>query len=153
MKFPVNEILTYVGLLFLSGGGTGGMGLLNNLRSFLWISVSMYTTRISRVDIFRHLHSLSLRWHLSRKTGEGSASAARPADFSHRHSPHLLQRCHQLGKPTGLLLDAVLKMVDRGTDSVNSLLSYILFNILPTVVDIGSLAIPAIARKIFPAPL
>jgi len=32
---------------------------------------------------------------------------------------------------------AVLRMVDRGTDSVNSLLSYILFNIAPTLIDIG----------------
>lgn len=28
-------------------------------------------------------------------------------------------------------------MVDRGTDSINSLLSYVIFNILPTLVDIA----------------
>jgi ABC-type transport system involved in Fe-S cluster assembly fused permease/ATPase subunit len=28
-------------------------------------------------------------------------------------------------------------MVDRGTDSINSLLSYIIFNIAPTLADIG----------------
>ncbi|KAL1476061.1 hypothetical protein MTO96_036802, partial [Rhipicephalus appendiculatus] len=44
--------------------------------------------------------SLSMSWHLSRKTGE------------------------------------VLKILDRGTSSVTSLLSYILFNILPAVADI-----------------
>ncbi|EGD79239.1 ATP-binding cassette sub-family B member 6 [Salpingoeca rosetta] len=101
VSFPVGEILIYVGLRFLSGGGSGGMGVLNNLRSFLWITVQQYTSRISRVDTFEHLHSLSLRWHLSRKTGE------------------------------------VLQMVDRGTSSISSLLSYVLFNILPTLVDIA----------------
>jgi len=46
------------------------MGLLNNLRSFLWIKVQQYTTREIEVELFRHLHNLSLRWHLARKTGE-----------------------------------------------------------------------------------
>jgi len=53
-----------------------------------------------QVRLFAHLHGLSLRWHLSRKTGE------------------------------------VLRVVDRGTTSVNSLLNYILFSIMPTIVDI-----------------
>jgi len=34
-----------VGFKFLQGGGTGGMGLLNNLRSYLWIKIQQYTTR------------------------------------------------------------------------------------------------------------
>uniref|UniRef100_A0A1I8JQN8 ABC transmembrane type-1 domain-containing protein n=1 Tax=Macrostomum lignano TaxID=282301 RepID=A0A1I8JQN8_9PLAT len=44
---------------------------------------------------------LSLRWHLSKKTGE------------------------------------VLRIVDRGVNSINQLLSYILFNIAPTLFDIS----------------
>lgn len=76
------------------------MGLLNNLRSFLWIKISQYTTREIEVELFRHLHSLSLKWHLNRKTGE------------------------------------VLRVMDRGTDSINNLLNYILFSIVPTIVDI-----------------
>lgn len=52
------------------------------------------------MELFRHLHSLSLRWHLQRKTGE------------------------------------VLRVMDRGTDSINNLLNYILFSIVPTIVDI-----------------
>lgn len=100
-EFPVKEIAIYVFLRWLQGGGSGAMGFLNNFRSLLWIKVQQYSSRISRVDLFTHLHSLSLRWHLSRKTGE------------------------------------VLKIVDRGTDSVNSLLSYVIFNIMPTFVDIG----------------
>lgn len=76
------------------------MGLLNNLRSFLWIRIQQYTTREIEVELFAHLHSLSLRWHLARKTGE------------------------------------VLRVMDRGTDSINNLLNYILFSIAPTIIDI-----------------
>lgn len=53
-----------------------------------------------QVDVFRHIHSLSLRWHLTRKTGE------------------------------------VIRIMDRGTDSINNLLNYILFSIAPCMVDI-----------------
>lgn len=76
------------------------MGLFNNLRSYLWIGVQQYTEREIQVDLFRHLHSLSLRWHLQRKTGE------------------------------------VLRVMDRGTDSINNLLNYIVFQIGPTLIDI-----------------
>lgn len=31
----------------------------------------------------------------------------------------------------------VLRVMDRGTQSINNLLSYVLFSILPTLVDIG----------------
>lgn len=53
-----------------------------------------------QVRLFKHLHELSLRWHLARKTG------------------------------------SVLRVMDRGTDSVNTLLNYIVFSILPTICDI-----------------
>ena len=76
------------------------MGLLNNLRSFLWIRIQQFTTREIEVELFSHLHNLSLRWHLARKTGE------------------------------------VLRIMDRGTDSINNLLNYILFSIAPTIIDI-----------------
>ncbi|CAL7950956.1 unnamed protein product [Xylocopa violacea] len=99
-QFRWDFVLIYVTFKFLQGGGTGGMGLLNNLRSFLWIRIQQYTTREIEIELFRHLHSLSLRWHLARKTGE------------------------------------VLKVMDRGTDSINNLLNYILFSIVPTIVDI-----------------
>ncbi|KAI5644369.1 ABC transporter transmembrane region domain-containing protein [Phthorimaea operculella] len=93
-------VLIYVFFKFLQGGGTGGMGFLNNLRSFLWIRVQQYTTRELQLELFKHLHDLPLRWHLSRKTGE------------------------------------VLRVMDRGTDSIDNLLSYILFSITPTIIDI-----------------
>ncbi|KAL4715897.1 hypothetical protein ACJJTC_013197 [Scirpophaga incertulas] len=98
--FRWDLVLVYVLLKFLQGGGTGGMGFLNNLRSFLWIKVQQYTTRELQLELFKHLHSLPLRWHLSRKTGE------------------------------------VLSVMDRGTDSIDNLLSYLLFSITPTLIDI-----------------
>ncbi|XP_014664266.1 PREDICTED: ATP-binding cassette sub-family B member 6, mitochondrial-like [Priapulus caudatus] len=70
----------------LQGGGTGSMGLLNNLNTFLWIRVQQYTSREVQVQLYDHLHGLSLRWHLGRKTGE------------------------------------VLRVMDRGTTSINTLL-------------------------------
>ncbi|XP_069668711.1 ATP-binding cassette sub-family B member 6 isoform X2 [Periplaneta americana] len=100
LTFRWDWVLIYVAFKFLQGGGTGGMGLLNNLRSFLWIRIQQYTTREVEVELFKHLHGLSLRWHLSRKTGE------------------------------------VLRVMDRGTDSINNLLNYILFSIVPTITDI-----------------
>jgi len=99
-RFCWDYILVYVVLKFLQGGGAGASGFLNNLRGFLWIRVQQYTTREISVYFFGHLHSLSLSWHLTRKTGE------------------------------------VLRIMDRGTNSMNTLLSYIFFNILPTIVDI-----------------
>ncbi|KAL0883110.1 hypothetical protein ABMA27_016570 [Loxostege sticticalis] len=100
LDFRWDLVLVYVFFKFLQGGGTGGMGFLNNLRSFLWIKVQQYTTRELQLELFKHLHDLPLRWHLSRKTGE------------------------------------VLRVMDRGTDSIDNLLSYILFSITPTLVDI-----------------
>ncbi len=49
--------------------------------------------------------------------------------FSHLHN---LSLHWHLSRKTG----EVLRIVDRGTDSVDSLLNYVLFNIVPTIVDI-----------------
>ena len=100
IHMPYNHLLVWVGLRFLQGSGFGSMGVLNNVRTFFWIRVQQYTSRKCQVSLFQHLHELSLRWHLGRKTGE------------------------------------VLRMMDRGTQSINNLLSYMLFNIIPTLVDI-----------------
>lgn len=69
--------------------------------SLLHSSLNEYKIRRIFIILFsRHLHGLSLRWHLGRKTGE------------------------------------VLRIMDRGTDSINNLLNYILFQIFPTIIDI-----------------
>lgn len=97
IEFRWDFITVYVFLWFLQGGSSG---FISNIRSFLWTWVQQYTTRAVEVKLFSHLHSLSMRWHLSRKTGE------------------------------------VLRIMDRGTNSINNLLNYLLFNILPTIADI-----------------
>jgi len=99
-SWPWNVVSVWLLLKVLQGGGVGTQGILNNLRTFLWIRVNQHITLEIQTELFNHIHSLSLRWHLSRKTGE------------------------------------VLRIMDRGTSSVNSLLQYILFNILPTLIDI-----------------
>lgn len=70
----VQEILVYVGLRLLQGGGIGSMGLLSNLRTFLWIKVQQFTNRTTRVKLFEHFHAQDLRWHLDRKTGLSRSS-------------------------------------------------------------------------------
>jgi len=97
--WPWKEVTVWIVLKLLQGGGMG-QGLLNNARSLLWIKVQQFTTREIQVGLFKHLHGLSLRWHLGRKTGE------------------------------------VLRVMDRGTNSINSLLQYLVFSILPTMIDI-----------------
>jgi len=97
--WPWVQVLLWVFLKLLQGGGMG-QGLLNNARSFLWIRVQQFTTLEIQVGLFKHLHSLSLRWHTSRKTGE------------------------------------VLRVMDRGTNSINSLMQYLVFSIFPTIADI-----------------
>ncbi len=47
--FRWDLVLIYVAVKFLQGGGMGGVGFLNNLRSFLWIPVQQYTTRETEV--------------------------------------------------------------------------------------------------------
>ena len=67
-SWPWREVTVWVLLKLLQGGGMG-QGLLNNVRGLAWIQVQQFTTREIQVELFRHLHSLSLRWHLARKTG------------------------------------------------------------------------------------
>ncbi|XP_030642528.1 ATP-binding cassette sub-family B member 6, mitochondrial [Chanos chanos] len=93
-------VCVYVLLKFLQGQGAGTSGFVSNVRSFLWTRVQQYTSRVVQLRLFGHLHALSLRWHLSRHTGD------------------------------------VLRSVDRGTSSVNNLLDYIVFSIVPTIADI-----------------
>ncbi|XP_059184195.1 ATP-binding cassette sub-family B member 6 [Centropristis striata] len=93
-------VCIYSLLKFLQGGGAGASGFVSNMRSFLWIKVQQFTSRVVQVRLFGHLHGLSMRWHLGRKTGD------------------------------------VLRSIDRGNTSINSLLTYIVFSIFPTIADI-----------------
>ncbi|KAJ2702629.1 ATP-binding cassette-type vacuolar membrane transporter Hmt1 [Coemansia sp. IMI 209128] len=95
-KFEWAHVVLYAVLSSLQGS----VGMLSTAQSFMWIPVGQYTTKRISVAMFEHLHKLSLRFHVGRKTGE------------------------------------ILRVQDRGVTSVVSLLSSILFNIIPTLVDI-----------------
>jgi len=99
-SWPWVEVLVWVTLQALQGGGIG-TGVLGNLRTYLWIRVQQFTALEIQVGLFRHIHQLSMKWHMSRKTGE------------------------------------VLRVMDRGTSSINNLLQYLVFSIVPTFIDIG----------------
>ncbi|HCY63063.1 MAG TPA: metal ABC transporter permease [Oxalobacteraceae bacterium] len=94
LVMPVGLLLAY-GLLRLS------TTLFTELREFVFAKVTQRAVRTIALKVFRHLHSLSLRFHLNRQTG-------------------------------GMTRD-----IERGTRSVSSLVSYTLFSILPTLIEIS----------------
>jgi ATP-binding cassette subfamily B protein len=100
---PVALLLAY-GLLRLS------TTMFTELREFVFAKVTQRAVRTIALKVFRHLHSLSLRFHLNRQTG-------------------------------GMTRD-----IERGTRSVSTLVSYTLFSILPTLIEI-SLVIGYLAVK------
>ncbi|MCE3264654.1 MAG: metal transporter permease [Pseudoduganella sp.] len=93
LVLPLATLVAY-GLLRLS------TTMFTELREFLFARVTQRAVRTIALKVFRHLHSLSLRFHLNRQTG-------------------------------GMTRD-----IERGTRGVSSLISYTLFNILPTLVEI-----------------
>ncbi|KAL1958442.1 hypothetical protein VTO42DRAFT_4543 [Malbranchea cinnamomea] len=48
----------------------GSQGLIGSLRGFLWIPISQYSYMELSTAAFEHVHSLSLDFHLGKKTGE-----------------------------------------------------------------------------------
>ena len=80
------------------------------LREYLFAKVTQRAVRTIALEVFRHLHALSLRFHLARQTG-------------------------------GLTRD-----VERGQRGISTLISFTLFSILPTLVEIGLVAAILIAR-------
>lgn len=46
------------------------MGVLGALRSALWIPIGQYSYQALSTSAFEHVHSLSLDFHLGKKTGE-----------------------------------------------------------------------------------
>ena len=58
-------VALYLGAAFLQGGaGTGSNGLLNNMRSWLWIPISQSAYRTISLDLFSHVLDLDLKFHL-----------------------------------------------------------------------------------------
>ncbi|KAI1824420.1 ABC transporter-like protein [Xylaria intraflava] len=59
-----------LGLLILYKLLQGPSGLLGSCRSMLWIPVSQHAYRALTTSAFEHVHSLSLDFHLGKRTGE-----------------------------------------------------------------------------------
>ncbi|MBK6676852.1 MAG: ABC transporter ATP-binding protein/permease [Rhodocyclaceae bacterium] len=94
-------ILVPLGLLGAYGALRFSTALFTELREIVFARVTQRAQRTIALKLFRHLHSLSLRFHLERQTG-------------------------------GLSRD-----IERGTRSVGSLISYTIYSILPTLVEIA----------------
>jgi len=97
LVIPVFLILGY-GLLRLFST------LFGELRDALFAKVTQRAIRRVALQVFEHLHSLSLRFHLERQTG------------------------------------GVSRDIERGTRGISFLLTFLLFNILPTLLEIGLVA-------------
>ncbi len=89
------------GLLILYGLLRFSTSLFTELREILFARVTQRAVRQVSLEVFRHLHALSLRFHLERQTG------------------------------------GVSRDIERGSRSISSLISYTLYSILPTLVEIG----------------
>ncbi|MBI5039708.1 MAG: ABC transporter ATP-binding protein/permease [Gammaproteobacteria bacterium] len=99
------ELLTLPLALLLGYGALRlGSSLFNELRDAVFARVRHGAVRSVSVRVLEHLHQLSLRYHLERKTG------------------------------------GVSRDIDRGTRSVSSLLNYMVFSILPTLVEVVMIA-------------
>ena len=98
---PQQALAMPILLLLLYGALRFSTGLFTELREILFARVTQRAVRQVALEVFRHLHSLSLRFHLERQTG------------------------------------GVSRDVERGTRSISSLISYTLYSILPTLVEIS----------------
>ena len=93
MMLPIGVLIAY-GLLRLS------TTVFTELREFFFARVTQRAVRTIALKVFRHLHALSLRFHLNRQTG------------------------------------GITRDIERGTRGISSLVSFTLFSILPTLVEI-----------------
>jgi ATP-binding cassette subfamily B protein len=89
-----------VGLIVAYGALRLSTSLFTELRELVFARATEGTSRSISLQVFRHLHALSLRFHLERQTG-------------------------------GMTRD-----IERGTRAVHSLISYSLYSILPTLVEV-----------------
>jgi ATP-binding cassette, subfamily B, heavy metal transporter len=97
-------------LLLMYGALRLSTTLFAELRDIVFVRVSKRAIRRVALEVFRHLHSLSLRFHLERQTG------------------------------------GVSRDIERGTRGISSLLSYMLFSIIPVILEFGLVAAVLLTR-------
>jgi ATP-binding cassette, subfamily B, heavy metal transporter len=92
----------------------GALNLLSTvfaeLRDTVFVPVGQRAIRRVALTVFRHLHALSLRFHLDRQTG------------------------------------GVSRDIERGTRGINTLLSFMLFSILPVILEFALVAAVLLAK-------
>jgi len=93
------------GLVLAYTGARFGGVLFDNLRNAIFEKVGQDAARRLAAKVFRHVHDLSLRFHLERRTG------------------------------------SLTKIVERGTKSIDMMLYFLLFNIAPTVIELGAICV------------
>jgi len=92
LVLPIMLLLTYGALRLASS-------LFNELRDAVFARVRYHAMRGISQRVLSHLYSLSLRYHLDRKTG------------------------------------GIIRDLERGTNSLSSILNYLVFNIVPTAAE------------------
>jgi ATP-binding cassette subfamily B protein len=70
------------------------------LRDYIFVRVSLHAQKAIALETFRHLHNLSLAFHLDRQTG------------------------------------GLSRIIERGARAIQTVLSFMLFNIIPTLLEI-----------------
>src|SRR5262245_26218964 len=84
--------------------------LFAELRDVVFVRVAQRAIRRVALTVFRHMHSLSLRFHLERQTG------------------------------------GVSRDIERGTRGISTLLSYMLFSIIPVILEFSLVAAILLAK-------
>ncbi len=97
---PQALLVVPLGLVVAYGALRLSTSLFTELRELIFAKATEGTSRSISLQVFRHLHALSLRFHLERQTG-------------------------------GMTRD-----IERGTRAVHSLISYSLYSILPTIIEV-----------------
>ncbi len=97
-------------LLVIYGALRLSTTLFAELRDVVFVRVTQRAVRRIALTVFRHLHSLSLRFHLERQTG------------------------------------GVSRDIERGTRGIGTLLSYMLFSIIPVILEFSLVALILLTR-------
>ncbi|MFY9589763.1 ABCB family ABC transporter ATP-binding protein/permease [Rickettsia endosymbiont of Halotydeus destructor] len=66
-----------IGMIIAYGGTKIFAQIFNELRNIIFAKVGHQATRLIALDVFKHMHNLSMRFHLDRKTGGLSRSIER----------------------------------------------------------------------------
>ena len=97
------------------------------------------TSKRIKLRVFSHLHSLSLKFHLDRKTGEVlkvCATSQCAAVRLHRIAIISLNYESCRGQHLWRMTRPLAQVMERGASSLQSLLSMALFTIAPTIIDL-----------------